>query len=208
MIWSRPRRDKRRQKVLDELLSLDPQDRRERLDLAVAAGDVRPEEVEAALTLVSRLDAVRVMTLSAEDLQHYLPGCVRISGAPADGLRPANDRDARGLSKRAEPVSSEAPVGAAAAADGRPDAIAILPDPEVDMSWVGKGPLSMDAIEAAARAISRDLAARNGSRSARKAGTRKLRAVGPGERQPSPSEPTATDVTSEESSPSMSWLRP
>lgn len=63
MFWTRNRREARRQQVLDELLALDPKERRGRLDLAVGAGDVRADEVESALRLVSRLDALRVMTV-------------------------------------------------------------------------------------------------------------------------------------------------
>jgi hypothetical protein len=63
MFWSKSDREARRQKVLDELLEVDSADRRRRLDEAVAAGDVRAGEVEQALRLVARLDALRVMTI-------------------------------------------------------------------------------------------------------------------------------------------------
>jgi hypothetical protein len=63
VFWTRTRRDARRQKVLDELLELDPAERRGRLDIAVAAGDVRRSEVEEALRLIQRLDGLRVMTV-------------------------------------------------------------------------------------------------------------------------------------------------
>jgi hypothetical protein len=48
--------------VLDELLELDQGQRQARLDLAVAAGHVRPDEVEETLRLVHRLEGLRVMT--------------------------------------------------------------------------------------------------------------------------------------------------
>ena len=54
MFWSRSRREARRQRVLDELLVLDPEARRGRLEVAVVEGDVRAEEVDAALSLVHR----------------------------------------------------------------------------------------------------------------------------------------------------------
>ena len=63
MLWSRPRRDARRQKVLDELLELEPEERPARLEAAVAAGDVRADEVDSALRLVHRLEALEVMTV-------------------------------------------------------------------------------------------------------------------------------------------------
>ena len=63
MFWNRSAREARRQKVLDELLALDPDGRRRRLDEAVVAGDVREVEIDQALRLVSRLDALRVMQI-------------------------------------------------------------------------------------------------------------------------------------------------
>lgn len=63
MLWSRSRREERRQKVLDELLELDPEERPGRLEIAVATGDVRADEVDEALRLVHRLDELRVMTI-------------------------------------------------------------------------------------------------------------------------------------------------
>ena len=63
MFWTRNRREARRRQVLDELLAMDPNDRRGRLDVAVVAGDVKADEVESALRLVGRLDALRVMTI-------------------------------------------------------------------------------------------------------------------------------------------------
>lgn len=87
MFWSRGRRQARRQKVLDELLGLEPAERRQRLQQAVVAGDVRPGEVDQALRLVARLDAVRIMTLPI-----------------ADGVT-------RRAEIGAEPVGQSAPVG-------------------------------------------------------------------------------------------------
>jgi hypothetical protein len=57
--------------VLDELLGLDPSERRGRLELAVAAGDLQVDEVDTALRMVQRLDALRVMTIAASG---RLPG--------------------------------------------------------------------------------------------------------------------------------------
>lgn len=63
MFWNRAAREARRQKVLDDLIDLDPEERRLRINQAVAEGDVRAGEVEEALKLVSRLNSLRVMTI-------------------------------------------------------------------------------------------------------------------------------------------------
>jgi hypothetical protein len=73
MFWTHDGRAGRRQKVLDELMDLDPAARRSHLETAVAAGDVRESEVESALLLVHRLDVVRVMTVPSSG---RLPGGV------------------------------------------------------------------------------------------------------------------------------------
>jgi hypothetical protein len=73
VFWTRSSREARRQKVLDELLELDPAQRRGRLANAVAAGDVHANEVDAALQLVHRLDLLRVMTIAPSG---RLPGGV------------------------------------------------------------------------------------------------------------------------------------
>lgn len=65
MFWSKTGREQRRQNVLDELLEIEPENRRSRLEEAVAAGDVRAAEVDQALRLVERLDALRVMSIPA-----------------------------------------------------------------------------------------------------------------------------------------------
>jgi hypothetical protein len=85
-LWSRSRREERRQKVLDELLELDPEARPGRLQIAVAAGDVRGDEVDEALRLVHRLDELRVMTIPPSAL---LPGgIVPIVGYPVPEQKP------------------------------------------------------------------------------------------------------------------------
>ena len=67
MFWSKTGREARRQRVLDELIEIDPVDRPSRLQEAVTAGDVRSIEVEQALRLVDRLDALRVMSIPHVD---------------------------------------------------------------------------------------------------------------------------------------------
>lgn len=63
MFWKKTAREEKRQVVLDELIEMDPDKRRRRLELAVSEGDVRPAEVDQALRLVNRLDALRVMSI-------------------------------------------------------------------------------------------------------------------------------------------------
>ena len=63
MFWNRAAREARRQKVLEDLIDLTPEERLLRMDRAVADGDVRAEEVDQAIRLVGRLDALRVMTI-------------------------------------------------------------------------------------------------------------------------------------------------
>lgn len=63
MFWNRAAREARRQKVLEDLIDLTPEERRLRMDRAVADGDVRADEVDQAIRLVGRLDALRVMSI-------------------------------------------------------------------------------------------------------------------------------------------------
>jgi hypothetical protein len=63
VFWNRAAREARRQQVLDELIDLEPEARRARLDRAVSEGDVRTAEVDQALRIVGRLDALKVMTI-------------------------------------------------------------------------------------------------------------------------------------------------
>jgi hypothetical protein len=74
MFWIRNGRAERRKKVLDELIELEPAERRIYLATAMAAGDVREGEVESALLLVHRLDLLRVMTVPSGGL---LPGGIQ-----------------------------------------------------------------------------------------------------------------------------------
>jgi hypothetical protein len=63
VFWNRAAQEARRQKVLDELIELTPDERRLRMDRAVTEGDIRPEEVAQALRVVDRLDALRAMAI-------------------------------------------------------------------------------------------------------------------------------------------------
>ena len=92
MFSMKSRREERRQKVLDELPELDPETRRSRLEQAVAAGDVRLDEVDSALRLVQRLEALSVFTIPAR-------------GEPPQSSAPSADRPDRGPGETA--VSGE-----------------------------------------------------------------------------------------------------
>lgn len=94
MLWSRSDRDARRQKVLDELLEMDAEHRRRRLDLAVASGEVHSDEMMATMQLVTRLDALRLMSVpaggrlpGARNSVHPAPVAVAVAeGEGASGL--------------------------------------------------------------------------------------------------------------------------
>ena len=62
MFWKR-QRAARRQRVLEELLWLDPVDRERRIVAALAAGDFSADELDSALSLVHRLDTLRGMAV-------------------------------------------------------------------------------------------------------------------------------------------------
>ncbi len=85
MFWKRSKRVSRRQRVLEELLWLDPVDRERRAIAAVAAGDFGADEVDAVLRLVARLDSLRDMSPPR--------GGRLLSSSPAVGYRAAEPTD-------------------------------------------------------------------------------------------------------------------
>jgi len=202
MFWSRTDREARRQKVLDELIDVEPADRVNRLQEAVTAGDVRADEVEQALRLVDRLDALRVMTIPhvdggfraahASDLETVVqtheaesePAASEVPGSPEAG-RVAKSRERRIRARKSskaktgagvKPRRRRAPQDRAAVPVIRePEAISIetqmpVPAPVEQMVAVSvdprilAAPMPMDAVEAAARLIARDLAVRKAAR--------------------------------------------
>lgn len=78
MFWNRSAREARRKKILDDLIELTPEERRLRMDQAVAEGDLPAGEVDQALRIVSRLDALRVQRVSV------VPEAVPSAGEKAD----------------------------------------------------------------------------------------------------------------------------
>lgn len=235
MFWSRSGREARRRKVLDELLELDPQDRPGRLESAVASGDVRAEEVQDALQLVGRLDALRVLTLPSQGLKTALPGAVRIHPAPAAGddtssesiaaepagsettveaVPEARARRRRRSRGRATVASEEATVELAAPVDiGAPEEPAVTAEPLVEEppaeeSPAEAQPISLEMVEAAARQVARELSARKSHGAARSSRARRLHAAAMSDGQRRLDQVPAGDAPSEASWPDISWLRP
>ena len=157
------RREERRQKVLDELPELDPAARRGRLDQAVAAGDVRPDEVESALRMVQRLEALSVFTIPpiggrpgpttpSIDRPDAEPGAVAVSvdllaigsgAARAEAARRRVARDRPALRTGAAPHSSRGRRGRAAPRGITAVPLAAVPvqgDPAPDAARVESGP--------------------------------------------------------------------
>ncbi|MGD0018179.1 MAG: hypothetical protein ABSD62_02910 [Candidatus Limnocylindrales bacterium] len=197
MFWNRAAREARRGKVLDDLIELTPEERRLRMDLAVAEGDVRAGEVEQALRLISRLDALRVMTIPGT--REAAPSI----GAKADeptGLAPleaVNEPPKRARRRVAIDVTPE-PLGARV-----PEAV--LPRRNRSI-----------AREVAVRKASRAIGGSPRRRRLRLAASVRAQAptraaisaevAGPADAQLAVA--PAPEASSEEQWPSISWLRP
>jgi hypothetical protein len=127
MFWSKTGRETRRQKVLDELIEINPVDRPSRIQEAVTAGDVRANEVEQALRLVDRLDALRVMSIPHMDggLRAAANGTDTVSAEVPAGAQsvPAEAQSvpagAQSVPADVESVPAEAEVRADAVSAGR-----------------------------------------------------------------------------------------
>jgi hypothetical protein len=206
VFWPRGRREERRQRVLDELLTLDPGNRRERLDLAVASHELRAEEVEPALHLVERLDRLREMRVppgghlpgreyvpqsrQTPDASFVLGPVAAVAGAIAD-----DDQDSGAVERL--------PVAIPVVADADPDPVA---------TWLGTVDLPLDAIEAVSR-LKAGRRVRRNRPGARGAGTVRRRARASVASTPGP-DSTVSDVVAEaaaaadENWPSIAWLRP
>ena len=211
MFWPRGRREERRQRVLDELLTLDPGNRRERLDLAVASHELRAEEVEPALRLVERLDRLREMRVPPGG---HLPGRENVPGS----------RSAAASMSVSGP--GEAVMGAIANDDQDSDVGVRLPtaipvvadaDPDPVATWLGAVDLPLDAIDAVSR-LKSGRRVRKDRPGARGAGTVRRRVRASVVSAPRP-DPIFSDVVAEaavaeatvaadENWPSIAWLRP
>lgn len=245
MLWSRNSREARRQKVLDELLEVEPADRPTRLQEAVAAGDVRANEVEQALRLVERLDALRVMTIphvaggfraahaadlldvgGADQLPEAPASEVPASASPAAGAVTFGERRIRarkGSKAKAgtsgKTLSRTTRRRAAIAIVREPEAISIqteLPaparlEPEAPIAvdpQILAAQMPMDALEAAARFIARDLAARKASRMSAVPRRRGHRSGTDESRSAEPVLAAARGRQVDPAGPTIDWLRP
>ncbi|HEY5488175.1 MAG TPA: hypothetical protein VIK06_11035 [Candidatus Limnocylindrales bacterium] len=253
MFWSRTGREARRQKVLDELLEVEPADRVDRLQEAVTAGDVRANEVEQALRLVDRLDALRVMTIPrvaggfravhASDLEAIVrneevesefsvpaapegPTAERVvksrerrirarrnskaksgAGVKPRRSRASQDRTAVPIIREPEaiPIETQMPVPAPVEPP-----VPVAVDPRILAA-----PLPIDAVEAAARLIARDLAVRKAARTSavprrrvRRSSDEVRRSSDEVRRSPEPSLSAVGGGPADLAKPSIDWLRP
>ena len=237
MLWSKNGREARRQKVLDELLEVEPADRLARLQEAVAAGDVRANEVEQALRLVERLDALRVMTIPhvaggfraahSTDLREVIGTDQLVPEAPASEVQESPSLAGEAVESRERRIRARKGSKAKAGASGktrsytsrRRAAIAIVREPEAvsiqtDMPAIAvdpqilAAPMPIDALEAAARFIARDLAAR---KVARVSAVPRRRVHRSGSDVSRSTEPVLSAVGGREADtvgPSIDWLRP
>jgi hypothetical protein len=196
VLWTRNSRRERRQKVLDELLSLDSVGRAERLEVALAAGDIRSDEVDEALRLVHMLDAVRVMT-------------VPLFGRFPGGVEPITEHPLRAAeeSAAAEPIVAAGKKSASSSRTPKRVGLTVV---------VGGAPtrrdpvlVSLDTAAVSNQHAALDLAALKAGSGARSSRRRRLRsriadvtwpALVPGG--------TAATAATEPSEPSIEWLRP
>lgn len=153
MFGKQPNRVARRQRVLEELLWLEPVDRERRIIAAVASGEFSAEEMDSALRLVSRLDSLRTTSFPpggrlvggrvglvvTQPEPGHDAGVLAARSSSPDG-RDGRDSLAHGGSGEPLPVPAIERVSEPSLADGRdgvsePVGIPIVPDafaPPVD----------------------------------------------------------------------------
>jgi hypothetical protein len=212
VFWKHSRREQRRQKVLDELMGLDPSERQERLNRAVALGDVQAGEVESTLRLIERLDALRVFTIRPYQEE------VEPQPVPAEETSP-------GLEIRAVAAEEQTPPPPVRAASPRRRAKSAARSstesaPTQAKRWLAAAAMPMDAIESASRLVARDRATRKAVAAAVAPRSRRVKTT-----HAEHPEPVAVPVvvqrasvpvmaeseaepSREESWPSIAWLRP
>jgi hypothetical protein len=196
VFWKRSHREERRQKVLDELFALDPAERRNRLDRAVAAGEVHASEVDSTLKLVQRLDALSVFTL------HPAAPAADPASDTATAEPAVADPEPQPVAI-AEPVVHDAPRDTAARARRSPVGVPVVADTEDARRWLDTADMPLDALEAASRLVARDRAARRPGRTPAAPETPESTTVMPVGISIEPAEPAA-----DENWPSIAWLRP
>lgn len=209
MFWKRSHHEESRQQVLHELLSMDPAERRGRLDRAVAEGEVNADQVDSMLWLVERLEGLRNFTIHPDEAE--------AGAAPApDEVTAAGDGLLTG-----EAVAVAAPVVHRAPRNGPPRprkkrvGAPVVPDPEQARRWLATASMPLDALEAASRLVARDKAARKRRPAVASLPEPEARAVPEDEPQarPEPAPPASIEIEpgeppADENWPSISWLRP
>jgi hypothetical protein len=220
VFWKRSNRDERRQRVLDELFVVKPAERRERLDRAVAAGEVRADEVESTLRLVERLDALRVFTIPNDAEPDVTAvtnkGRVAPDHAPIGAVKEgAVVAETQSVVAAAEPRARRAPRNGDSRTRRKRVAVPVLPDTEAARPWLDTAVMPLDALEAASRLVARDRAAHKPRRGVDTSSGNGLRAVmedrpetqfeadAPVSISIEPAQPAA-----DENWPSIAWLRP
>jgi hypothetical protein len=171
MFWSKTGREARRQRVLDELIEIDPVDRPSRLQEAVTAGDVRATEVEQALRLVDRLDALRVMSIP------HMDGGLRgaAHGTDTESVVGATESqfvaaDFASVPAQPQSAAAEAPIAVAGALSDAADASSVSVEVQSVAAEVESGPadadVRADAVSAGriVRSHERRLVARKGAK--------------------------------------------
>jgi hypothetical protein len=208
VFWSRTSREARRQEVFDELLELDQSQRQARLELAVAAGHVRPTEVEETLRLVHRLEGLRVLTLhpgSGRASGEALPEAVNALAAPGKSAAAPEVRKPRvAVARATQPVTQTRAT------------IRVVADQEPNRSLPESSAAPIELVMTSGWLIGNELAARRvrtGSFSSRQ---RRLRLLAAGSRSSSEAaslsggdlDPHAIEDPAEPAWPDISWLRP
>lgn len=215
MFWKRSHHEESRQQVLHELLSMDPAERRGRLDRAVVEGEVNADQVDSMLRLVERLEGLRDFTIHLDD--------AGAGAAPApDEVTAAGDGPLTGEAVAvAAPVAHKAPRNGPSRPRKRRVGAPVAPDPEQARRWLATASMPLDALEAASRLVARDKAARKrrpavaSSPEPSADPEPESRAVPEDEpqTQPEPTPPASIDIEpgeppADENWPSISWLRP
>lgn len=209
MFWKKSHHEESRQKVVHELLSMDPAERRGRLDRAVAEGKVNADQVDSMLRLAERLEGLRNFTIHPDEAE--------AGAAPAsDEVIPAGDGLLTG-----EAVVVPTPVAHRTPRNGPPRprkkrvGAPVAPDPEQARRWLAAASMPLDALEAASRLVARDKAARKRRSAVASSPEPEAREV-PEEEPPAQPEPAPSasieiepgEPTADENWPSISWLRP
>jgi len=218
MFGKRGKRAAQRQRVLEELLWLEPAERERRVIAAVASGEFTADEVEASLRLVSRLDALRELKLPPKGRLVGRPEVDRTDGRTSDQVEMGvasggrDDEGSGGEDEGVEPVGIPIVTDAVGIPVG-PDVVGIPVGPE-DQGRQGSDDrrdesraaavdgivVPMDALESAERWLTHS----RGRRQAGSAIARKAAEAGAEWQMPAADVP----AVAHEDGASIAWLRP